>query len=79
MNEVSYPCRCLWRAFLQMTRTTFFRFTMRQASQSRFTDALTFMLDRYCRLRTKNRAGEPPVRLRLCYFCRNVIRPLVRS
>jgi hypothetical protein len=29
---------------LQMTRSTFLRFTMRQDSQSRLTDALTFMV-----------------------------------
>jgi hypothetical protein len=34
----------LWRAFLQITRTTFLRFTMRQLSQRRLTDALTFMV-----------------------------------
>jgi hypothetical protein len=38
------PCRCLWRVFLQITRTTFLRFTMRQDSQSLLTEARTFMV-----------------------------------
>jgi len=38
-----YPCRCLWRAFVQMTRMTPLRLTILQFSQSFFTDARTFM------------------------------------
>jgi hypothetical protein len=38
------PWRCLWRGFLQMTRTTFLRFTILQSSHRRLTEALTFMV-----------------------------------
>jgi hypothetical protein len=38
------PCFCLWRGFLQITRTTFSRLTILQLSQSRLTDARTFMV-----------------------------------
>lgn len=39
----AYPCFCLWRGFLQTTRTTFLRRTILQLSQMRLTDARTFM------------------------------------
>lgn len=38
-----YPCRCLWRGLLQMTRTTPLRFTILHFSQRTFTEALTFI------------------------------------
>jgi hypothetical protein len=37
------PCFCLWRGFLQTTRTTFLRRTILQLSQILFTEARTFM------------------------------------
>lgn len=43
-NVVCYPCFCLWRGFLQITRMTLFRRTILQLSQSRLTDARTFMV-----------------------------------
>jgi len=39
----NYPCLCLWRGFLQMTRTTFLRFTILQLAQSLFTEGRTFI------------------------------------
>jgi hypothetical protein len=39
-----YPWRCLWRGFLQITRTTFLRFTILQLAQSLFTDGRTFII-----------------------------------
>src|SRR5205809_2068112 len=39
----SQPCRCLWRGFLQMMRTTPLRRTTLQCSQIFVTDALTFI------------------------------------
>ena len=40
----NYPWRCLWRGFLQITRTTFLRFTILQLAQSLFTDGRTFII-----------------------------------
>ena len=40
-----YPCRCLWRGFVQMTRMTPLRLMILQFSQSFFTDARTFILN----------------------------------
>jgi len=37
------PWRCLWRGFLQITRTTRLRRTTLQLRHIRFTDAITFM------------------------------------
>jgi hypothetical protein len=34
----------LWRGFLQITRTTFLRFTILQLAQSLFTDGRTFII-----------------------------------
>src|ERR1043166_5258909 len=39
----SQPCRCLWRGFLQMIRTTPLRRTTLQCSQRALIDGLTFM------------------------------------
>src|SRR5215475_5381035 len=41
-----HPCRCLCRGFLQMTRTTFLRFTILQDSQSLLTAGRTFIFPR---------------------------------
>src|SRR6266568_5830569 len=38
-----YPCRCLWRGFLQMMRTTRSRRTILQCSHRTLTDGLTFI------------------------------------
>src|SRR5438046_1459074 len=38
-----YPCRCLWRSFVQMTRMTPLRRMILQFSQSFLTDARTFI------------------------------------
>jgi hypothetical protein len=38
------PWRCLCRGFLQITRTTFLRFTILQLAQSLFTDGRTFII-----------------------------------
>src|SRR5437764_5808979 len=38
-----HPCRCLWRGFLQITRTTFLRFTILHDSHRRLTEARTFI------------------------------------
>jgi hypothetical protein len=43
-HSKAHPCLCLWRGFLQITRTTFLRFTILQLAQSLFTDGLTFMV-----------------------------------
>ena len=40
----THPWRCLWRGFLQITRTTFLRFTILQLAQSLFTDGRTFII-----------------------------------
>ena len=42
-SGTTQPWRCLCRTFLQMTRTIPARFTTRQCSHIRLTDALTFM------------------------------------
>ncbi len=66
---ISYPLRCLWRGFLlQITRTTFLRFTILHASQSLLTDGRTFMVHE-----TKN--AEPISALAM----RKVIRPFDKS
>jgi len=44
LQSQSYPWRCLWRGFLQITRTTFLRFTILQLAQSLFTDGRTFII-----------------------------------
>jgi len=43
IRGMAYPWRCLWRLFLQMTRTTPRRLTTRQCSHNRLTDARTFI------------------------------------
>jgi len=63
------PWRCLWRGFLQITRTTFLRFTILQLSQSLLTEGRTFML-----VETKNAESYPR-----CHFWRKVIRPFDKS
>src|ERR1700736_5334355 len=81
------PCRCLWRGFLQTTRTTFLRLITLQLSQSRFTDGLTFIASDSARQEPtggqKNAARRetPPgaFLVQQPYFCRKVIRPFVRS
>jgi hypothetical protein len=65
-----YPCRCLCRGFLQMTRTTFLRFTILQDSQSLLTDGRTFIFPRDEKIKEK----YPRV-----YLWRNVIRPFDKS
>ena len=40
---LDYPCRCLWRGFLQITRTTPWRRMTRQDSHSRLTEGRTFI------------------------------------
>jgi len=55
-----HPWRCLWRGFLQMTRTTFLRFTILQLAQSLFTDGRTFII-------RKMENAEPAPR---CHFWR---------
>jgi hypothetical protein len=67
-----YPCRCLCRGFLQITRTTFFRFTILHASQSLFTDGRTF-INSIVDL-TKN-----PEAISGRHFWRKVIRPFDKS
>src|SRR3954447_2021770 len=65
-----YPCRCLWRGFLQITRTTFFRFTILHASQSLLTDGRTFITDGFGETKNAEMAprlsllavGDPPLR-----------------
>ena len=42
-NVAYQPWRCLWRGFLQITRTTRLRRTILQLRQILFTDASTFM------------------------------------
>src|SRR6266446_4650512 len=64
-----HPWRCLWRGFLQITRTTFLRFTILQLAQSLFTDGRTFIIHE-----TEN-AETSPRR----HFWRNVIRPFDKS
>ena len=64
-----HPCRCLWRGFLQITRTTFLRFTILQLAQSLFTDGRTFII------REMENAEPRPRR----HFWRNVIRPFDKS
>ena len=51
------PCRCLWRGLVQITRTTPNRRTIRQFSQMRLTDALTFMINASAYLRRDRRCG----------------------
>ena len=62
----SYPWRCLWRGFLQITRTTFLRFTILQLAQILLTDGLTFMtheiFQRGGALRSFLAEGDPPLR-----------------
>ena len=84
MKSKFYPCRCLWRAFLQITRTTFLRFTMRQLSQRRLTEARTFIgFKKMVDFEDEKSLWELAVLQ--CdagldgYFCRKVIRPLVKS
>ena len=43
LTNFLHPWRCLCRGFLQMTRTTFLRFTILQDSQSLLTDGRTFI------------------------------------
>jgi hypothetical protein len=50
-----HPWRCLCRGFLQITRTTFLRFTILQLAQSLFTDGRTFII------REIENPGRPPV------------------
>jgi len=64
-----HPWRCLWRGFLQITRTTFLRFTILQLAQSLFTDGRTFII------REIGNAEGPP----RCHFWRYVIRPFDKS
>ena len=64
-----HPWRCLWRGFLQITRTTFLRFTILQLAQSLFTDGRTFIIRE-----TENAETSPR-----CHFWRNVIRPFDKS
>src|SRR5437588_8590806 len=66
----NHPCRCLWRGFLQITRTTFLRFTILQDSQSLFTDGRTFIF--FHETKTARH-------IRGFYFWRYVIRPLDKS
>lgn len=42
-DAFTQPCRCLWRAFVQITRMTPLRFIILQFSQSFLTDARTFI------------------------------------
>jgi hypothetical protein len=44
MLTSSYPCLCLCRGLVQMTRTTPLRRTILQFRQIFFTDALTFIV-----------------------------------
>jgi hypothetical protein len=50
----------LWRGFLQITRTTFLRFTILQLAQSLFTEGRTFIIHE-----TKNAEASPR-----CHFWR---------
>jgi len=70
--NIFQPWRCLWRGFLQITRTTFLRFTILQDSQSLFTDGRTF-INSIVDL-TKN-----PEAISGCHFWRKVIRPFDKS
>jgi len=42
-KSLSYPCRCLWRGFVQMTIVVPCRLITRQRSHMGLTDALTFI------------------------------------
>src|SRR3990167_252585 len=42
-NPAPYPCRCLWRGFSQITRTTPYRRMILHLSQRRLTEARTFI------------------------------------
>ena len=56
----NHPCLCLWRGFLQITRTTFLRFTILQLAQILFTDGRTFII---CEMGHAGAAGH-------CHFRR---------
>src|SRR6266566_7856066 len=60
---ICYPCLCLWRGSLQMTRTTPLRRTILQLRQIFFTEASTFIR----------------ISFRSVHFARNMMRPRVRS
>src|SRR5260370_12105907 len=65
----NHPWRCLCRGFLQITCTTFLRFTILQLAQSLFTDGRTFII------REMGNSEGPP----RCHFWRYVIRPFHKS